>query len=323
MKIIFTALTALIISGPAAVATAQEFPGGKPVRILIGFAPGGGTDIQIRQVAPKLSDVLGVPVVVENRPGASTMLAGQEVARAAPDGHTLWYSFSGAFAQNPHTLLNMPYDPFKDFTPISLGARGPQVLVVHPSVPAGSLKEFIAWGKANAGKVSYASFGTGTSSHIFGEMLAQQTGIDMVHIPYKGVADAANDLFAGRVHMIFDAATSSVGYVRAGKVKIFGVVAENRMALLPDVPTMNELGTKGIDIIGWLGYFGPAGMRPELVQRLNAALAKALAHPEVRDGFARGIYEAVPSTPAELAGIVKDSYDRWGALIRRAGIKPN
>lgn len=323
MKILFFALTTFIGIGLAATGAAQEFPAGKPVRVLIGFAPGGGTDIQIRQVAPKLGEVLGVPVIVENRPGASTMLAGQEVARAAPDGHTLWYSFSGAFAQNPHTLLNMPYDPFKDFTPISLGARGPTVLATHPSVPTGSLKDFIAWGKANAGKVSYASFGTGTSSHIFGEMLAQQTGIDMVHIPYKGVADAANDLFAGRVHMIFDSATSSVGYVRAGKLKLFGVVAENRMALLPDVPTMNELGTKGIDIIGWLAYFGPAGMRPEVVQRLNAAIARALAHPEVKDGFERGVYEAVGSSPAELSRIVRDSYDRWGALIRRAGIKPS
>ncbi len=186
MKKLLAILLALCLGGASFFSFARDFPGGKPVRIIIGFAPGGGTDIQARQVAPTLAEVLGVSVIVENRPGASTMLAAQEVARATPDGHTILYSFSGAMAQNPHTLLSVPYD-----------------------------------------------------------------------------------------------------------------------------------------IIGWLADFGPAGMRPELGQRLNAALPQAVAHPEVKEGFARGIYEAVSSTPAELAGIVKDSYERWGALVRRVGIKPN
>ena len=182
---------------------AQVFPQpGKPIRVLVGFAAGGGTDIQARIVQPRLAEALGANVVVENKPGASTSIAAAEVARAAPDGHTILYSFNGAFAQVPFTLPDgVPFDPVKDFTPLSLGASGSQILVLHVSVPATNVKELLAWAKANPGQLNIASFGTGTSSHLFAEMFMRQSGVAMVHVPYKGTGDAVKDLLAGRVHL--------------------------------------------------------------------------------------------------------------------------
>jgi tripartite-type tricarboxylate transporter receptor subunit TctC len=322
MTSLVSLLAALLLAAPGEP-EAQTFPiQGKPIRVLVGFAAGGSTDIQARLLQPHLAKELGVPVIIENRPGASTMLAAQEVARAAPDGHTILYSFSGAFAQNPHTFAHVPYDPLKDFTPISLASRGPLVLVAHSSLGVNNVKELIAYARANPGKLNYASFGTGTSSHLFGELLARQTGIDLVHVPYKGTGDAMKDLFAGRVHLMFDAAPTAVQNAAAGRVKILGVVAEKRVALLPAVPTITEQGLTGIDVLGWLGFFGPAKMSPATVKTLNAAIAKALASPEVKEGFAKGIYEATPSSPEELGAIVRTAYDRWGTIVKQLGFKP-
>ncbi len=316
-------LACLLLALAASPAESQPFPiPGKPVRLLVGFAAGGGTDIQARLVAPRLAEALGVPVVVENRPGASTMLAAQEGARAAPDGHTLLYTFNGTMTQNPHTLANVPYDPFRDFTPISLGARGPQVLVVNVAVPVNDVKELIAYGKANPGTLNIANFGVGTSSQIFAELLVRQSGVAMTQVSYKGSGDAARDLLAGRVQLMFDAAVSAIPNVKAGKVRMLGIVAEQRSPFLPDVPTLTEQGYRGIDLIGWLGYFGPAKLPPEVVEKLNAALVKTLAAPDVKEGFALGAYEAVSSTPAELAALTRTSYDRWGAIIKELGIQP-
>jgi tripartite-type tricarboxylate transporter receptor subunit TctC len=314
-------LLALVLALFAAAAAAQAFPAaGKPVRVLVGFAPGGGTDIQARIVLPKLAEALGVPVVVENKPGAGTALAAAEVARAAPDGHTILYTFNGTFAQLPFTQ-HVPYDPFKDFTPISLGARGSQLLVVHTSVPVKSLAELRAWGHAPPRELNIASFGTGTSSHIFAELLMRQLGVDMVHVPYKGAGDAAKDLLAGRVQLMFDAATTAIQNIHTGKLRALGVVAEERSKFLPEVPTFTEQGLKGIDLVGWLGWYGPAGMPRDTVRKLNAALVKALANPEVRAGIEKGAYESVSSSPDELAGITRDAYERWGKVIRDIGIR--
>jgi tripartite-type tricarboxylate transporter receptor subunit TctC len=314
-------LAAIVLAAFSAAAAAQGFPvPGKPVRVLVGFAPGGGTDIQARIVQPKLAEALGVPVVIENKPGAGTALAAAEVARSAPDGHTLLYTFNGTFAQLPFTQ-HVPYDPFKDFTPISLGARGSQLLVVHTSVPVKNIAELRAWGRAHPRELNIASFGTGTSSHIFAELLMRQLGVDMVHVPYKGAGDAAKDLLAGRVQLMFDAATTAIQNINTGKLRALGVVAEQRSKFLPDVPTFTEQGLKGIDLVGWLGWYGPAGMSKETVGKINAALAKALANPEVKAGVEKGAYESVSSTPEELSAITRDSYDRWGKVIKEIGIK--
>lgn len=316
-----TKMLGVILALWTGAAAAQGFPSaGKPVHVVVGFAPGGGTDIQARIILPKLQEALGTPVVVENKPGAGTALAAAEVARAAPDGYTLLYTFNGTFAQLPFTQ-HVPYDPFRDFTPISLGARGSQLLVVHTSVPAKNIAELKAWGRAHPRELNIASFGTGTSSHIFAELLMRQLGIDMVHVPYKGTGDATKDLLAGRVQLMFDAATTAIQNIQTGKLRALGVVAESRSKFLPDVPTLDEQGLKGIDLVGWLAWYGPAHMPKATVQKINAALAKALADPAVKAGIEKGAYEAVSSTPEELAGLTRDAYDRWGKVIRELGIK--
>ena len=314
-----------LVAAAAALATlgahAQEFPiKGKPVRVIVAFPPGIGVDAQARAVTPKLAEILGVPVVIENKPGGGTLLAAQEVLRAAPDGHTIFYSASSTMAQIPHTLKSATFDPFTDFTPITIGARGPLVIVVNAQLPVKNLQELVAYGKANPGKLSYASFGTGTSAHIFGETFKANAGVEMEHIPYKGGADLAADLLEGRVQVAFDAAPAAIQNSKSGKARIIAVAAPQRSPFLPDVPTVSEQGVKDIDIVSFLGWFGPKGMAPATVARLNAALAQAIAQPSVQDFFKTGAYTAESSTPEVLAREVKDSYDRWGALVKRARI---
>lgn len=322
MRILFSFLAFILFSGSSVFA--QTFPQpGKPVRVLVGFAAGGGTDIQARIVAPRLAEALGVNVIVENKPGAGTSIAAAEVARAAPDGHTILYSFNGAFAQVPFTLAGgVPYDPIKDFSPISLGARGSQILVLHVSVPANNIKELLEWAKANPGKLNIASFGTGTSSHLFAEMFMRQSGVPMVHVPYKGTGDAVKDLLAGRVQIMFDAGTSAIANAATGRMKMIAVVGEKRSPFTPDVPTLTEQGIKGIDLVGWLGWFGPANLPPEITKKLNAALLKALADPAVKTAIEKGGYESVSSTPEELSALTKRDIERWGKVIKDIGFKP-
>lgn len=321
MKMTRRFLVAAAAALAALGAHAQEFPiKGKPVRVIVAFPPGIGVDAQARAVTPKLAEILGVPVVIENKPGGGTLLAAQEVLRAAPDGHTIFYSASSTMAQIPHTLKSATFDPFTDFTPITIGARGPLVIVVNAQLPVKNLQELVAYGKANPGKLSYASFGTGTSAHIFGETFKANAGVEMEHIPYKGGADLAADLLEGRVQVAFDAAPAAIQNSKSGKARIIAVAAPQRSPFLPDVPTVSEQGVKDIDIVSFLGWFGPKGMAPATVARLNAALAQSIAQPSVQDFFKTGAYTAESSTPEVLAREVKDSYDRWGALVRRAGI---
>jgi len=319
---IFYCLLALLAALPNA--SAQTFPqAGKPVRVLVGFAAGGGTDIQARIFAPRIAEALGTSVVVENKPGASTSIAASEVARAAPDGQTILYSFNGAFAQVPFTQAGgVPYDPVKDFTPLSLGAQRSQILVLHTSIPAHNVKELLAWAKANPGQLNIASFGTGTSSHLFAEMFMRQSGVEMVHVPYKGTGDAVKDLLAGRVQIMFDAGTSAIANTATGKLRMIGVVGEKRSPFTPDVPTMTEQGIKGIDLVGWLGFFGPPNLPADITKKLNAAIVKAVNDPAVRSAIEKGGYESVSSTPEELGAMVKRDIDRWGKIIKDIGFKP-
>jgi len=317
-------LMALILACAAGSLWAQAFPQpGKPIRVLVGFAAGGGTDIQARIFAPRIGEALGASLVVENKPGASTSIAAAEVARAAPDGHTILYSFNGAFAQVPFTLAGgVPYDPVKDFTPLSLGSRGSQILVLHTSIPAANVKELLAWARNNPGQLNIASFGTGTSSHLFAEMFMRQSGVKMVHVPYKGTGDAVKDLLAGRVQVMFDAGTSAIANAATGRLRMIGVVGEKRSPFTPDVPTLTEQGIKGIDLVGWLGFFGPAGLPPEITRKLNAAMVKAISEPEVRAAIEKGGYESVSSSPEELGAMVRRDIERWGRIIKDIGYKP-
>ena len=307
---------------PAARTAAADFPiPGKPIRLVLGLAPGGPTDLQARVLAESLRKELGTTVVVENRPGASMTLASVEVARAPADGHTLLYSPSTPFAQNPHSLANLPYDPLKDFTPISMTSVGPLVLVAHKSVPVETLPQLVAYAKAHPGELNYGSFGNGSSSHLFGQLLAKQYGLEMVHIPYKGAGDVQKDLVGGRVQIMFAAAGGAVQFVRTGQVRMIGIAAPERSTLLPGVPTLKEQGGVGLDVDGWLGLFGPAKLPPATLDKLNAALVKVLADPAVRSEFEKGAYQAVSSTPQAFGATVKASYDRWGQIAASLGIK--
>jgi tripartite-type tricarboxylate transporter receptor subunit TctC len=321
---IFKALTmvfaacALIGALPA---SAQDFPiKGKPIRVVIAFPAGIGVDAQARAVTPKLSEILGVPVVIDNRPGAGTLIAAQEVLKSAPDGHTIFYSASSTMAQIPHTLNAATFDPMKDFTPITLGARGPLALVVNNALGVKDVKELIAYGKANQGKLSFGSFGVGTSAHIFGDVFAKNTGLDLTHVPYRGSADLSADLQENRVQMAFDAAPSAINNAKSGKVKIFAVAAPTRSPFLPDVPTFAEQGVKDIDIVSFLGWYGPAGMNPDVVRKLNAALVTAIGQQSVKDNYAVGAYTAESSSPQELALFTRQAFDAWGGLVKRVGI---
>ena len=314
-------LGATALLGTSLPTWAQDFPQkGRSIRIVVGFTAGGGTDAQARAVAQKLGEVLDANVMVDNRPGASTMLSASEVARAAPDGYTLMYAPSSTLTQNPHTFAKVPYDPFKDFTPITVGGRGPLVLSMSTTVPANNVRELVAHIKTLPGQTSYASFGLGTSSHIYGEAFTRQTQIDSVHVPYKGGSDAAKDLIGGRIQYMFDSAPSAIIASQTGKVKILAIAAPQRISALPDVPTFAEQGYSGLDLPSWLGFYGPANMPPAVLKRLNDALVKVLAMPEIVKFYRDGGYEAGGNSPQAFATLTQVTYDQWGGMIRNLGL---
>lgn len=311
------ALLAALLLPLALAAAAGEFPvPGKPIRLVVGYPAGGGTDIQAREVAQQLAQLLGATVIVDNRPGASTMLAANEVARALPDGHTLLYTPASTLAQLPHTLLAVKYDTFKDFTPVAQTALGPLILVVHKSIPANNVKELVAYAKAHPGELNYVSQGVGTSSHIFGSVFAKQAGIDIVHVPYKGANDVAKDFISGRVHMQFASSTAAVQLARSGEVRLIGTVAPRRSPLFPDLPTMKEQGIANVDIESWIGILGPAGMEPQTVEKLSDAIGRVMKQPKVREDFLAGGAEPRWLGPQDFAGAVRESYNLWARRWR-------
>jgi tripartite-type tricarboxylate transporter receptor subunit TctC len=313
----FLALSTLTFAVPA-----FAFPvAGKPLRIVVGYPAGGGTDIQARMLGQHLSPLLGIPVIVENRAGAGTMIAANEVARAAPDGHTLMYTPASTVAQLPHTMAAVKYDGLRDFTPVVQCALGPNVLVLHKSVPANSLAELIAYAKKNPGQLNYVSQGVGTSAHVFGEMLARQAGIQIVHVPYKGAADVAKDFVAGRVHLQFASSSAAQALARSGEVRLLGVVAPRRSELFPDLKTMSELGIQGMDIDTSLGFIGPAQMPAPVVSRLAEAVRSVMAMPQVQSEFRTGGVEPEWAGPAEFAETIRDAHAGWGRLVAAVGYK--
>ena len=317
-------VTALSMSGAASAwAQTAVFPKpGKVIRIIVGFAPGGPTDTQARVLALEMSKSIGTSVIVENKPGASGGIGAMEVARAEPDGHTLIYISDGVVTQNPHTLKSVQYDALKDFTPIAQTTAGGVVLVMTPALPVKTVSELVAYGKAHPGTLSYASFGTGTVSHIYGEVLRQATGIDLVHIPYKGSADALKDLLAGRVQLMFDSPSTAVQYAKDGRLRILGSAGEKRRSLMPDTPTLLELGLPGFEIRGWNGLFGPAKMSDAVLQPLYAGVSAATRTKTFQDALIAMAFDPVDETPAQFAKVVKRDYDRWGAYVRQAKITP-
>ena len=311
------AAAALTVAGTA---HAQAFPiPGKPVRIIVPFPAGGQTDVQARAIGQKMAESLGVPVIVENKPGGSTLVGAREVQRAAPDGHTLLYTIA-IHLQLPHLYKNPPWDAFTDFTPLTAGARSATVLTAHVSAPFNTLAELVAYAKQNPGKLNYASFGTGTTSHLNGELFRRRAGIDIVHVPYKGSGEAMKDHLAGNVELFFDGPTTAISNAATGRVKLIAAAAETRYAALPDLPTLREQGYD-VGIWGYLWFWGPAGMSPATVEAVYGHLAKAIKHPSVGELFAKGGAEVSGMPPAEMARVAKDISDRWGAVIRETGVK--
>ena len=297
---------------------ATKYPA-RPVRMLVGFAPGGATDIVARLLAPGVGESLGQQVVVENRPGASSQIAGELVARSAPDGHTLLMTTQTLMTSQMIEGKTYP-DLTKDFTAVSLSATSPLILVANPSLPVKSVKELIALARARPGELNYGTGGVGTTPHMSGELLAAQARIKLVHVPFKGEAPALIDVIAGHVPMMFSNITASLGYVQAGRLRMIAQTGLQRSAVVPNVPTMEESGLPGFEIITFFGVMAPAGTPRDIVTRLNAELGKAMARPEVRKQYAAQALDPGNITAEGYADFIKGQAVKFGKVIRDAGI---
>ncbi len=316
-----TALSAFALAlAASAPAAAQPYPN-KPIKILVGFPPGGGLDITTRLIAPHLQEALGQTVVVENKAGAAGVLAHLEVARAAPDGYTLIVGNIGPLALAPNMMDKRPYDPSKDFTAIGQVVATYFLAAVPANHPANTLQEFIDWARQNDGKVNYASGGNGSITHLNGELLNEVGKIRMTHVPYKGTAPAVTDLIAGQTHILIDIGSVLKPQVIGGRLKALAVTSPVRDPDLPKVPTTTEAGFPRLETAGWQGLVGPAGMPKDVVQKLHAALRTALAKPEVRASFANAGTPVMERDPEAFAAFIKAENERWVPLIKASGAK--
>jgi tripartite-type tricarboxylate transporter receptor subunit TctC len=311
-------LMAVLLAAP--LAGAQSYPT-RPIRLVITYPPGGTTDFVGRPLAQKLSEFLGQQVVVDNRGGAGGVIATVIVAQAPPDGYTLLLGTSSGMVINPLLNPKLPYDPFRDFTPISRTNINPQALVATPSLPANNVKELVAYAKANPGKLNAASSGIGTPNHLGCEMLKYLAKIDVVHIAYKGGGPAMTDLIAGQVQLQFSSIPTVLAHVKAGRVKMLAIGSAKRSPALPDVPTIAEGGVPGYEYTTWYGLFGPKAMQKGVVSQLNGAVAKALGSPEVSQRLTSQGAEPSPSSPEALTEYMREESARWAKVIRAAGIK--
>jgi len=304
----------------AGVATAQAYPV-KPLRILVGFSPGGASDITTRIIGQKLAEAFGQPVVTDNRAGASGAIAARIVAQSAPDGYTLLSGATSILAINPAMLATPGYDSQKDFTPVSQTVSMPQLLVVHPSVKASSLKELIALAKARPGELNYSSSGLGSSSHLAIELLKFMTGINLTHVPFKGSGQSMPALIAGQVQMIFDPLPTSLPHAKSGKLRALAISTAKRSPAAPDVPTAAEAGVAGYESSLWYGLLLPAGAPGVLVTKLNTATNTALRTPDLVERFAALGAEPVGSTAAGFTAMISQEIAKWGRVIKSAGIR--
>jgi tripartite-type tricarboxylate transporter receptor subunit TctC len=299
---------------------AQTWPA-KPIKWIVPFAPGGTTDILARTIGEKLSVALGQPVIIENKPGAGGGLGADFTAKAAPDGYTIMGGTISTHAINASLYKTLPYDPVKDFVPITLIARVPNMLVVNPEIPAKNVAELIALLKANPGKYSFASSGNGTSQHLSGELFKSMAGVDMQHIPYKGSPPALQDVVAGQVAMTFDNITTAWPLAKAGKLRALAVTTAKRSSIAPDVPTLAESGLAGYEVGSWQGVFAPAGTPPAIVQRLNTEIVKIINMPEVKEKLIGLGAEPVGNTSEEFGVLVKTEGVKWAEVVKKSGAK--
>jgi tripartite-type tricarboxylate transporter receptor subunit TctC len=302
----------------AALASQAAYPE-KPITMIVPFPPGGPTDLVARVIGKAMGDSLGQPVIIDNRGGANGNIGAGMAAKAAPDGYTMLYNTS-AVALSPALYRNLSYDVTKDLSPVALAAVVPLALVVHPSVPANNVKEFIAYAKANPGRLSYGSAGAGNVTHLGAFQFLQANGLEAVHIPYKGSAPADMDLVAGNIQFLTDTVNSVAAFVKDKRIKMLAVTTGKRMSLFPDVPTLAESGMPGFEVGAWQGLMVPAGTPQPVIDRLNTELRKALANGEVRAKLAQQGAEPLGSSPEEYGAYIRKEIDRWGKVVKQSGV---
>jgi tripartite-type tricarboxylate transporter receptor subunit TctC len=310
-------LVSMLFASGAALA--QAFPA-KPVRVVVPFPPGGGTDIVARTVTPKMAEILGQPFVIENRAGAGGNIGTEAVAKSPADGYTLLVA-SASTAINTTLVPNLSWS-VSDFAPVVLMVVNNHLLAAHPSVPANNVRELLALARAKPGQVTYASYGSGSSAHLTAELFKLMAGVDLLHVPYKGAAPAVNDLLGGQVNVIFADVAAMLSHLKSGKLKPLGIGAAKRFEGLPEVPTIDESGVPGFEAGGFLGLVAPAGTPPAVIQSLNAAAQKSLAQPDVRERLLALASPPVGGTPEQFASHLKREIDKWARVIRAAKIKP-
>jgi tripartite-type tricarboxylate transporter receptor subunit TctC len=317
MKSAFALVFGILLSLGAA---AQDYPS-KPIRIINPFAPGGPVDLLARAVGQKLQEAWGQPVLVETRAGAAGNIGIEYVARQPADGYTLLVMPTGNAVVNPHIFPKLPYDPLRDFAPVTLLATVENVLVVNPEVKAVSVQELVALAKANPSKLTFGSPGVGSQAHVAGEMLKSMAGVQMLHVPYKGMAPAMNDLLGGQVSFMFLSMSSALKQVQAGKLRALGVASLQRSSAAPNLPTVAEQGLPGFEALSWYALMAPAGTAAEVVDRIAGDAARALGAPDVRERLLGLGANPVGNSPAELAQMLKREHAFWGEFIRKAGIR--
>jgi tripartite-type tricarboxylate transporter receptor subunit TctC len=314
----FFCFVALMAPAPAG---AQAWPN-RPVRLVVPFPPGGPADALGRVLADQLNKIWGQPVVIENRGGAGGNLGAEVVARAAPDGYTLLLNAS-SHVINASLYEKLPYDPIKDFTPVSEVASYMLVLVVHPSMPAGSVKEFVAFAKSKPDGLSVANAGLGTPTHLAAVLFAQAADVKLIHVPYRGAAPASTDLIAGQVPAMFNNPVNAVPQVRANTLRALAATGSKRLSLLPDLPTVAESGYPGFETRTWYGLFGPAGLPADIVRKLHGDMERVLRMPEIANNLVAQGWDITVSPPDQFSGVLQSEYERWSAVVKRAGIKVN
>jgi tripartite-type tricarboxylate transporter receptor subunit TctC len=303
----------------AAAAIAQPYPS-RPIRLIVGFAPGGGVDINARMLAPRLSEYLGQQVVVENVPGAGTNIANERVAKSAPDGYTLLIN-TAAVAINMSLYRNLPFDTLRDFAPVSVFSESPNVLVVNAKLAAQNVKELVAMARSAPGKLNYSSAGVGTTQHLAAELFKLRTGTFIVHIPYKGTAPSMTALIAGEVELSFANIPSIQGHLKSGRLRALAATASRRDPQLPEVPTMQEAGVEGVEVVVWYGVLAPAGTPREIVQKLADGIQRAARDPEIRKRMLEQGAVTVGNTPEEFGKLLKDEVARWAEVVKVSGAR--
>ncbi len=318
--IAWLSLAAFCVSSDATAQTRTDYPT-RPIRIIVAQAPGSGPDIMARVIGQRLTESWGQQVIVDNRPGANGIIGMEAAARSKPDGYNLVLAVPSALTMNPYVYKKLPYDTFRDFVAITQTATNTFGLVVNPSLPARSVKELVALGRARPGQLNFGSFGVGNQTHLAGELFAAETRIKMVHVPYKGQTPAVTELLSGQVALMFTPMLGAAQYVAAGRLRLIATCGEKRATAFPDLPTMLEAGYPSVVITGWTGLLAPAGVPRDLVNRLQGEVTRHLLSPDVREALSRQGAEPVESTPEQFAAFIKSEAQKWSKVVRQAGLE--